>query len=696
MIKRHAIALALLGAATAGLPIGVHSQNNLDLATGPEEFTLNFKDADITALIATVSEVTGYNFVVDPRVKGQVTVLSNRPMSPGELYETFLSVLEVHGFSAVQAGEVTKIVPQVNAKQDGGFGRSSATREDIVTRVLQVENVPADQLVPILRPLVPQYGHLAAYPASNILIISDRSANVSRLARIVDQVDRQGNSEVERVQLEHASASEVVRVLTQLKSESAKTAPATANFTALADPRTNSVLISGDPGQRVRLRAIIADLDTPVKQQGGTQVIYLNYADAESVAPALQSFAQNASQGNNAQNAATGGNRGAVSVVAEPGANALVVTAPADVMREIQDVIEKLDIRRGQVLVEAIIAEISISRSRQLGVDVAVFDDNTPAAASVLDPNTLSAIPSLAMDGTPLGLIRQGINLAAGDINEGGTSFALLVRALSGDSDTNVLSTPSLITRDNEEAEITVAQEVPFITGNFTNTGTGGGTGQVNPFQTVERRDVGLILGITPQINAGDTIQLTLSQEISSIANSSQGAVDLITNRRTINTSVEVEDGQILVLGGLIDDNVSETVQKVPLLSSIPIIGELFTFRNVTKMKRNLLNFIRPTILRGQGSANYYTRQKYNQLRDLQKQQRESNIPLLPGARRPLAPALETFEQAPDFENEKRQNPKQTDTPDNSSTDTAVPQAQAEPLQSENTDSKRPRLRTGP
>lgn len=690
----HLRAALILTLAASSVPGALAQDGATQLATpqGNEQFTLNFKEADITALVATVSEITGKNFVVDPRVKGKVTVLSSRAMSPDELYETFLSVLEVHGFSAVPAGEIIKIVPQVNAKQDGGFGPGTNTREDIVTRVLQVENIPADQLVPILRPLIPQYGHLAAYPASNILIISDRAANVQRMAQIVRQIDREGDSKIERVQLEHANATEVVSVLTQLKTEAAQRSPTAANFTVLADERTNSVLISGDPANRVRLRAVIADLDTPVEQQGGTQVIYLNYADADAVAPALQSFAEGAAaQGGQAGAANAAAARGGrTSVIAEPGVNALVVTAPPDVMREIRSVIEQLDIRRGQVLVEAIIAEITLNRSRQLGVDIAAFNNNLSAAASILDPSTLSAIPSLAMDGTPLGLVQRGINLAAGNLSDSGTSFAVIVRALSGDSDTNVLSTPSLLTRDNEEAEITVAQEVPFITGNFTSgvSQGGGQQGVVNPFQTVERRDVGLILGITPQINAGNTIQLTINQEISSIANSSQGAVDLITNRRTINTSVEVEDGQILVLGGLIDDNINESVQRVPLLSSIPLLGELFKFRNVTKVKRNLLNFIRPTILRGQGAANYYTRQKYDYLRDLQTEQRKSSIPLLPGAQRPLVPSLQEIEAEAEYDEaeynmEQSRDPKQLE-------ESVVPEADTAPGVIDN--SKRPQL----
>lgn len=649
-IIRHSYAVAAVAACLAfaaaplaaqdGAPGGGVQQSNGD------SFTLNFKQADINALIATVSEITGRNFVVDPRVKGEVTVLSNQPMGADELYETFLSVLEVHGFSAVAAGEVTKIVPQNNAKQDGGFDRRGQTREDIVTRVLRVENVPADQLVPILRPLVPQYGHLAAYPASNILIISDRRANAQRMVEIVERIDRQGTRDVEIVRLEHASAEEVVRVVDQLKGEAGRGGDA---VTAIADVRTNSVLITGNETARLRLRAIVADLDTPREAQGGTQVIYLNYAEAESISEVLKTFTERQSGGGEGG----GAPKGEIRVIAEPNANALVVTAPADTMREIRDVVDQLDIRRGQVLVEAIIAEVSIDRSRELGVDVAVFDEERVAAASILDPDTLDAVGGLTGDGSPLGLIKRGLNLAGGKFNEDGTSFAVLLRALSGDSNTNVLSTPSLLTMDNEEAEIQVGQEVPFITGSFTSTGTGNGA--TNPFQTVERRDVGLTLGITPQINAGNTIRLNIQQEVSSISPGSSGAVDLITNRRALTTSVEVEDGQILVLGGLIDDEVTESRQKVPVLGDIPLLGALFTSRSVSKTKRNLLNFIRVRVLRGEGAASYYTRQKYDYLRELQTEQRETSIPLMRRQERPMAPPYESYQNEPRFEDDSVQ-----------------------------------------
>lgn len=678
----YVTAVALLGGACVAAAQTQSSDTPQGVTPTPtgEEFTLNFKEAEIKALIATVSELTGRNFVVDPRVKGQVTVLSSHPMTPDELYETFLSVLEVHGFSAVSSGEVTKIVPQVNAKQDGGFDRGRDTREDIVTRVIQIGNVPADQLVPILRPLVPQYGHLAAYPASNILIISDRKANVGRIRRIVNRIDKEGNRSVETIALENANAGEVVQVVKKLKADAKQSAPSGSKFSVIADERTNSVIIAGDPESRLRLRAIIADLDTPVEREGGTKVVYLDYADAESVSEVLQQYADKRSNGSGGGNSSGTAGQKDISVLPAEGANALVINAPASAMREIRQVIDKLDIRRGQVLIEGIVAEVSVDQSRNLGVNVAALDDNTVASASILDQNTLNEVPGLAGDGTPLNLIQQGLNVALGADNNG-DGFAALVRAFSGNSRTNVLSTPSIVTRDNEEAEISVGQEVPFLTGSYTtgaNQGGSGGSGAGinNPFQTIERKDVGLTLTLTPQINKGETIQMTLEQEISSIAQGAQGATDLITNKRTLNTSVEVENSQILVLGGLIDSQVQESTQKVPILGDIPLLGALFTSQDVNRQKRNLLNFIRPTILRGEGSANYYTRRKYEHMREIQKQAQKSDIPLMPNTDRPELPPMERYRKQPIFPN---QNPAESGSAADDDKQESGPQATPAP-----------------
>jgi general secretion pathway protein D len=649
----HRLSLTLCGLLAAGWLAGYAVSTK-----ARENATLNFEDADISAVIATVSEITGRNFIVDPRVKGKVTVLSPTPLSPDGVYQAFLSILQVHGFAAVTVGGITKIVPDTDAKQEGiDYSRGGRAGDDeIVTRVIQVDNVSATQLVPILRPLIPQYGHLAAYNSSNSLIISDRASNVARIESLVRRIDQTTDRDIEAVKLEYATAAEVVRLVSSLYQEAKKTDPTAAQANVVADERTNSILISGDKSQRLEVRALIAQLDTQTDQEGNTQVIYLRFAKAEELAPVLEGYAaqsttKSSSSGSSGTlgvvNAAAATSPASTSsysyagnsdnpyrIIPEPGTNALVITAPPKAMRALRSVIEQLDIRRAQVLVEAVIAEVSESKSRQLGIDTALFKEGKIAAANILDKDTLSAIATAVAGGTPAGILKQGGTLVgAGERN--GTSFGLIIHALAGDGKTNILSTPSIVTLDNEEAEISVGQEVPFLTGSFSNTST---NGAVNPFQTIERKDVGLTLKITPQINEGDNVQLKISQEVSSIAAGVTGATDLVTNKRTLNTSVIVGSGDVLVLGGLIDDNVVENKTQVPVLGSIPIIGELFKNRNVTKDKRNLMIFIRPSVLRSRDSADYYTRKKYDYVRDLEQESQRRGVPMMGKDQIPVAP----------------------------------------------------------
>lgn len=628
----------------------------LALLLGParaqEDFTLNFQDADIGTLIATISELTGKNFVIDPRVKGNVTVLSSEPMDADGVYATFLSILQVHGFAAVPAGDVVKIVPEVVAKQAGGppvgTTRIRGKGEVIVTQVVEVENVPAAQLVAILRPLVPQYGHLAAYTPSNMLIISDRAENVARLMQIIHRIDQTGDSEIEVIKLEHASATEVARLVSSLNlsQEAKKTDPTSTGVTVVPDERTNSVLVSGDKSERLRIKTIVTHLDTPIDSGGDTQVVYLRYAKAENLAPILEGYAEQAQAQEGEKKAAStsaGSQTPGVRILPEPDINALVITAPPKTMRAIRNVIQQLDLRRAQVLVEAIIAEVSLTKTRELGVDWAVLDNDDIAAAGLLslDPASLAAAVA---SGNAVGLIRSGLNIGGGSSDDN-RDFAILLRALRGDGNTNILSTPTLVTLDNEEAEITVGQEVPFLTGSFTNTGSN--TGAVNPFQTVERRDVGLSLKITPQINEGKSVQLKIEQETSSISAGSSSAVDLITNKRTLATSVLIESGDILVLGGLIDDQVTESETAVPLLSRIPLLGELFRARSVQNSKQNLMVFIRPIILRENTQANYFTREKYNFMREKQLQEYKAGSYLLDKKSRPVLPDIKIYDTPP-------------------------------------------------
>ena len=621
--------------------LGLLTSLGLAPVQAQEDFTLNFQDADIGTLIATISELTGKNFVIDPRVKGNVTVLSATPMDADGVYATFLSILQVHGFAAIPSGNVVKIVPEVIAKQEGGTGITPpGDAPEIVTQVIEIQNVPAAQLVAILRPLVPQYGHLAAYTPSNMLIISDRAPNVKRILGIVERIDQDSSSEIEVVKLEHATAAEVARVVTGLignTGANAKRAADSSELSVIADERTNTILIGGDKSDRLRIKTIIAHLDSPVEQDGGTQVVYLRYAKAENLAPILEGYAEEAQQQEGESREGKGQRQGSstgVRILPEPDINALVITAPPNTMRAIRSVIEQLDIRRAQVMVEAIIAEVNISKTQDLGVDWAIFDNDTVAAASLVSLSPADLAAAVA-SGSAVGLLRSGINIGGGGTNSSGNDFAILLRALRGDSNTNILSTPSLVTLDNEEAEIKVGQEVPFLTGSFTN--TGGNTGAVNPFQTVERKDVGLTLKITPQINEGETVQLKIDQETSSINSSATSSLDLITNKRTLTSSVLIENGDILVLGGLIDDQETDSQQSVPLLGKIPLLGALFRSESKTKDKRNLMLFIRPIILRDSGTAHYYTRQKYDFIRNKQLEEfqkgnyfKRKDTPVLP------------------------------------------------------------------
>lgn len=594
-------------------------------ASAQEDFTLNFQDADIATLISTVSELTGKNFVVDPRVKANITVISAVPMDAEGVYATFLSILQVNGFSAVPAGDVVKIVPEIIAKQEAGaYVGDSRRYEDMITQVLELKNVSSTQLVAILRPLVPQAGHLAAYPPANMLIVSDRAANVKRLAQIINKLDQGGDNEIELIKLDNASAEEVVRVVNglNLSAEAKKTDPSASGVVVVADERTNSILLGGDKSERLKLKSLIAQLDTPVEQSGGTQVVYLRYAKAEDLAKILEGYVEKVKIGESAatqtQAGAAGGSKGAglgASILPEPATNALVISAPPKTMRAVLDVIKQLDIRRAQVLVEAIIAEVSVSKSKDIGVDWAAFDNENIAAAGLLslDP---AALATAGASGSPIGLLRTGLNIAGG-YSRDGSDFAVLLRALAGDGNTNILSTPTLVTLDNEEAEIKVGQEVPFLTGSFSSTGAGT-PGAVNPFQTIERKDVGLTLKLTPQINEGDSVQLKIEQETSSLsASTTSGArsVDLITNKRTISTSVLIESGNTLVLGGLIDNNTQETKRKVPILGDLPLIGLLFRSDSTQNNKQNLMVFIRPLIVRDGTASTYYTRRKYDFLR---------------------------------------------------------------------------------
>ncbi len=589
----------------------------LPMFVSAQSYTLNLKDADIGALINTVSELTGKNFVVDPRVKGRVTVISAHPMEKDEIYKVFLSILEVHGFSTVPSGDVIKIIPEVKAKQANiplAAPGSNVPGDQMVTRVIQVKNVTAAQLVPILRPLVPQQGHLAAYPSTNVLIISDRASNVKRLVNIISRIDQATDSEIDIIPLKHASATEVVRVLNSLQQKVVK-GPVDTQVKLAADERTNSVLLSGERSARLRLRAIIADLDNPLESGGNTHVIYLHYAKAKDLLPVLSGISSSIEQEQKKRGAAKT-LKSPINIQADEASNALVVTAPPDLLRSLRTVISKLDIRRAQVHVEAIIAEVSWNMTKELGVEWIV--DGTPGGSGpvgVINFSSATGIAGVAatVAGGGIPAIGDGATLGFGKFNSSSINFAALIRALDADGETNILSTPSLTTLDNQPAEIVIGQNVPFVTGEYASTGAT--TTSVNPFRTIERQDVGITLRVTPQVNEGDAVKLDIEQEVSSLSASAVGASDLITNKRVIKTTVMVDDGKTIVLGGLLDENLTQNNQKVPLLGDIPVMGNLFKSRRSKKVKRNLMVFLRPVILRDAATETRLTHGKYNYLR---------------------------------------------------------------------------------
>jgi len=607
-----------------------------------EPVTLNFQEAELGAVIETIGRITGRNFVVDPRVKGRVTVISPGPLRPAEVYQIFLSVLEVNGFSAVEEGAVTKIVPDVNARQSGTpvrIGTQQPAEDGLVTQVIPLTYIPAAQLVPVLRPLVPQNGLVAAYADTNTLLISDQAANVGRLVEIVRALDRPTHNQQQVIALTQASATEVVRALKALAGEGAASQ-------VVADERTNSVILSGDRATRARLQQLVQQLDGPRSAGGNTYVATLRYARAEQVAPIIASILGGAVAGKAADGtpAPAPGNSDRARVQAYAATNAVVITAAPDQIATGRSVIEQLDIRRPQVMVEALIVEVSADRSKEVGVQWAVSgisDGSGPAglinfANSGLSLGTLatSLLGSRDDTGTTTGGSTDGISvgeggtLAIGKVNGSGTDWAVLLRALLSDTDTNILSTPTLLTLDNEEAEIVVAQTVPFLTGQFTNTGASDSA--LNPFQTIDRQDVGLTLKIKPQINEDGTVLLKVEQEVASVEQASKariGAVDVVTNKRAIKTNVLVDNGATIVLGGLIDDQLSEGQSRVPGLSSIPVLGALFRFDNSRVVKRNLMVFLRPTVLLMAEDNQLATHGKYEAIRQQQLRAREPVLP---------------------------------------------------------------------
>ena len=603
MLKRAAISCLLI----AGLASSMNTY-----AEGYSG-TLNLKNADIREVVTQISAITGKSFIIDPRVKGNVTVVSNTKMDRDTTYELFLSVLRVHGYAAVPSGNVIRIVQQVLAKQSGNPGDFSdnTSSEELVTQVISVRNTESAELVKILRPLIPQYGHIAGLTSPNALIISDHASNIARLAEIVNRIDVVQSSTTEIVQLKEAWVEDMVALLEQLAPEQiGKGAKGPNKITLVASERTNSIVIKGDPGSISRVVALIKQLDIPANRAGTIQVVRLAHSDAAELAAILKELiSQNGKGDKPGQDIAT-------SIQADEALNALVIKADPSTMAELKDIIAKLDVRRLQVLIEAVIVEVTTTFNRKLGTEFSVVDagSNVPLISTTNTniSNLVNSIATAAAGGaTALPSLDSNV-VGAGRLSETGSNFALLISALATNNNVDLLSTPSITTMDNEEAKIFVGQNVPFRTGSTTT----GSNGTTNPFTTIQRQEVGLTLDVTPHVHDGSLIRLEISQEVSEVVENqnigSAGSADLITSTSTIDTTVLADNNEIIILGGLIRNNTTGTENKVPFLGDIPVLGRLFKSTTTGTEKKNLMIFLRPTVLNSVEKVKEVTARKYS------------------------------------------------------------------------------------
>jgi len=651
--KRHWVARVLLAKACAVIcSVAVFSLASVSVSA--QEYTVNLKDTDIQELIKFVAEVTDTTIIVDPQVKGKVKVVSSKPIKTTELYSLFLSILEVHGYTAIRSGDVIRIVENKDARSKpvpvtDPDDAANATSDEYVTQVIRLENISAAKLIPVLRPLVPQQAHMAAYTPSNAIVISDIASNISRINALISQMDQSAIQETDILPLNYAVAEDVVKMLEQLNKSEAAQAGGEETVLLVADSRTNSVLVTGDELQRARMRALVEHLDTPLQRAGNVKVVYLKYANAADVAQVLTKVMQNIGRLDSSKSKTNND----ATIEADEGTNSLIITADADEMAALESVIYQLDIRRAQVLVEAIIVEMEVIDGQDLGLQWLFANDSGVYGSQVSqDVSTAGAISQAVlgdnssstnvMGDFDLGRLAgalagsPGLTLGWGAVDDD-LSMTVIMNALKKQSNANILSTPTLLTLDNQEAYITVGQNVPFVTGAYTNTGSGG-SGVQNPFQTIERENVGITLTVTPHINDGDSVVLDIEQEVSSLTGLSSIASDLITNERKIQTKVLAGDGRTVVLGGLIKDNVQDGTQRVPVLGSIPLLGRLFRNDAVEVTKTNLLIFIRPTIIRDDKALEGATANKYQYIRDQQLQRRAKGSNLLDSERMPVLP----------------------------------------------------------
>jgi len=624
----------------------------LPMAIAQDMITMNFINSDIPSVVTAIGKHTGKNFIIDPRVTGNMNIISQTPVPKDQAYLILLSALRVHGYAAVEERGVVKIVPEADAKTAGStIDRGTAVSGDrIVTQVFALQNESAAQLAAVLRPLVAPNNFIGAYPGNNTLVITDYAENIKRIGKIISSIDVPASTDLQMIKLQYASAVDVANLLKGLMPEASvnPSAPGTPPKLALGvEPRTNSLIVRADtPALITRIKALLAGLDIPTAANGNIHVVYLRNAEAVKIAETLRglvngSAAASASTSTPATTATgatatVAGTTPSSTIQAYAATNSLVIVAPDHVYNSLRTVIDKLDARRAQVLVEALIVEVNASTSAEFGIQWQDLTGiNKGGGANVIGgtnfgttgQNIITAAQGVASVGTGLnvGIVRGKVNIpGVGEV----LNLGMLARALEDNQKGNILSRPNILTLDNEEAKFVVGQNVPFVTGSFTQTSNA----STNPFQTIERKDVGLTLKVTPQVTEGGAVKLKAFLEISSVVptTSSIKSADLITNKRAVENTVLVDDGQTVVIGGLISDDTQHTDSKVPLLGDIPVLGNLFKYQTKSRDKTNLMVFLRPYVLRDGKAAQQVTGERYDYIRNEQAQFVKENDSLLP------------------------------------------------------------------
>ncbi len=623
-------------------------------------FTASFKDTDLKSFIETVGANLNKTIVMGPDVQGKVSIRTITPLNERQYYQLFLNLLEAQGYAAVPVeNNVLKVVKSGAAKTEPlpltGEGHENYAGDEMVTRIVPVRNVSVRELAPVLQQMtdLDGSGSIVNYEPSNVIMLTGRASVVKRLTEVIQRIDREGNRTEEVIPLDNASASEIVRVLESLTRNSSENQPATLKSQIVADERTNSVIVSADPSTRDKMRRLIRRLDSEMERSGNSQVFYLKYSKAEDLVDVLKQVSGTLTSAKEEAESTTGSGRDVVSIAASKHSNALIVTAPQDIMQSLQSVIEQLDIRRAQVHVEALIAEVAEGSNINFGVQwmskdtgfmqfangtqipigslsMAVSQAKPQKGSTVISENGATTInPDTEGDLSRLSQLLSGFSGTAVGVVKG--DWAALVQAVKNDSGTNVLSMPSITTLDNQEAFFMVGQDVPVLTGSAV------GENNSNPFNTVERKKVGIMLKVTPQINEGNAVQMVIEQEVSKVEG--QTSLDVVFGERKLKTTVLANDGELIVLGGLMDDQAGESVAKVPLLGDIPLIGYLFKSTADKKEKRNLMVFIRPTILRDGMAADGVSQRKYNYMRAEQIYRDEQGLSLMPHTAQPVLPA---------------------------------------------------------